>query len=152
MSLLPRADTIPTRSWILGYLPIVPLVAAGIMVWFVGPVTMAFITAGAIYWSAILFFFLAGVRRGLSFFTEGGPQPAQLITMGLLFALGLVIFLMPYAGIAVALAALGFLGVAVIDPHAARRGEVPAFFRILRPPQMGLAALSMTSILLALLF
>lgn len=103
---------IPTRSLVLGYLPMAPLVIAGILVWFVGPLTLAFLVTAAIYWSAILFFFLAGVRRGLSFFTEGGPQPAQLLTMGLLFALGLVIFIMPYAIVAVVLCGLGFAGIA----------------------------------------
>ena len=55
---------IPTRSLVLGYLPMAPLVIAGVVVWFVGPLTLAFVVTAAIYWSAILFFFLAGVRRG----------------------------------------------------------------------------------------
>ena len=143
---------IPTRSLVLGYLPMAPLVIAGVLVWFVGPLTLAFVVTAAIYWSAILFFFLAGVRRGLSFFTEGGPQPAQLLTMGLLFALGLVIFIMPYAVVAVVLCGLGFAGIAVLDPRAARRGEVPDFFAALRPPQMSVAAASMVSLFFALLF
>ena len=148
----PRTDAIPTRSLVLGYLPIAPLVIAAVLVWFVGPLTLAFLITAAIYWSAILFFFLAGVRRGLSFFTEGGPQPAQLLTMGLLFLLGLLVFIMPYALIALLLCALGFGGMAVLDPRAANRGEVPDFFRSLRPLQMSLAAASMISMFLAMMF
>jgi uncharacterized membrane protein len=66
-------------------LPIVPLAIAVIAVWFTGPKLFVVAVEAAILWSAILFFFLAGVRRGLSFFTEGGAQPAQILTMFWLF-------------------------------------------------------------------
>jgi hypothetical protein len=48
-------------------------------------------------------------------------------------------------------AALGFISITMLDPRAAQRGEVLDSFRALRPPQMGLAALAMLSILLSLL-
>ncbi|WP_414707080.1 DUF3429 domain-containing protein [Salinisphaera sp.] len=133
----------------LGYLPIVPLVVAGVGVWFAGPALFALAIEASVLWSAILFFFLAGVRRGLSFFTEGGPQPAQILTMFWLFLVGVVVLISPYITFALAVAALGFASIGVLDPAAARRREVPDFFRALRPPQMGLATLAMISILLS---
>ncbi|WP_423821467.1 DUF3429 domain-containing protein [Salinisphaera sp. SPP-AMP-43] len=142
--------SIPKLSVILGYLPIAPLVIAAIGVWFVQAGGFMLLVEAAILWSAILFFFLAGVRRGLSFFTEGGPHPAQIITMFWLFGLGLVVLLSPYSGVSVAVAAIGFASIALLDPRAAFRGEVPDFFRALRPPQMGLATVSMLSVFLSL--
>lgn len=149
-SFFPRPAIVSTYSLVFGYLPVAPLALAAIMVWFAGPTLFAVLIEGAVLWSAILFFFLAGVRRGLSFFTEGGPQPAQLLTMFWLFAIGLIVLVSPYATFAVAMAAAGFASLVVFDPRAARRGEVPEFFRTVRPPQMGLAALAMISILLSI--
>lgn len=145
-----RHSSVPTRSLVLGYLPIAPLVFAGLVVWFVGPNLFALAIEGAVLWSSILFFFLAGVRRGLSLFTEGGPQPAQILTVFWLFLVGIVVLVSPYSTIALGMAALGFTSILVFDPRAARRGEVPGFFSALRPPQMGLAAAAMMSVLLSL--
>lgn len=149
---VPDLDRLPMHRWVLGCLPIAPLVMAAVLIWLVSPLWQAVIAAGTIYWSAILFFFLAGVRYGLALFTVEGPQPAQWLTTWLLFLLGVVVFVMPYAGLALILSGLGFAGLGVIDPRAARRGEVPVWFRVLRPPQMGLAAASIVAVLLALLF
>lgn len=149
-SLSLRPTSVPTLSLVLGYLPIAPLVFAGLIVWFVAPSLFALTLEASVLWSAILFFFLAGVRRGLSFFTAGGPQPAQILTMIWLFLVGIIVLVSPYATIAAAMAVLGFASIAVFDPRAARRGEVPHFFRALRPPQMTLAAAAMSSVLLSL--
>ena len=109
------------------------------------------VAAGQI-WGAAILLFLAGVTRGLSFFTAGGPRPIQLATMGWLFLLGLAGLMLPPL---YALAALivGYGSVALLDPPAARRGEAPAHFARLRPPQMlvaiaGLVALALRLILL----
>lgn len=148
--LSPRNSPIPVPSLILGYLPIIPLVLAGILVWFAGPALFALTVDAAVLWASILLFFLAGVRRGLSFFTDGGPQPAQILTMFWLFFLGLVVLVSPYSPIAVGAAAVGFASLGVCDARAAGHGQVPGFFRDLRPPQTGLATAAMISVLLSL--
>ena len=80
---------------------------------------------------------VAGVRRGVSFFTAGGPRPAQVATSLWLFLLGLAALMLP-ARLALPVAAAGYLSVALLDPLAAAQGEVPTYFRALRPPQMAL--------------
>lgn len=48
---------------------------------------------------------------------------------------------------ALVLLILGFTGIALLDPIAARRGEAPLFFARLRPLQMPLAILSLAGLL-----
>jgi hypothetical protein len=45
-------------------------------------------------------------------------------------------------GAALVLLTTGYASVAILDPIAARRGEVPAHFARLRPPQMTAAIMS----------
>ncbi|MGN6062211.1 hypothetical protein ACP6NA_13860, partial [Corynebacterium striatum] len=78
---------IPALSILLGFGPaaLLPLLA---IVSFTVPLRDAWVpvTAGQL-WGAAILLFLAGVQRGLSFFTDGGPRPIQLATMGWLFLL-----------------------------------------------------------------
>ena len=126
---------IPPLSLLLGFGPalLLPLLGAAA---FAVPSRRAWmaVAAGQI-WGAAILLFLAGVRRGLSFFTAGGARPIQLATMAGLFLLGLAGLLLPPLPGLLALVA-GYGSVAVLDPSAARRGEVPAHFARLRPPQM----------------
>jgi hypothetical protein len=99
-------------------------------------------------WAAAIVVFLSGVRRGLSFRTEGGPRWTQLAMMLWLFCGGLAALLLPVQPALWLLLAL-YLTLAVLDPLAAPPGEVPLYFRRLRPPQMGLAAACLAALLLA---
>jgi hypothetical protein len=138
---------VPALSLVLGYGAMAPFVAGAAVAWLLGrggPATLA--TDLTVLWGGAILVFLAGVRRGLSFRTEGGPTLAQLAASLGLFALGLTALAAPRAGPALALLLVGYATLAVLDPWAARRGEAPPFFARLRPLQMlvpivGLAAL-----------
>lgn len=138
---------IPRLSLILGYLPIVGLPALALAAWLAPDPWPAVLAALAQGWAGVLLIFLAGVRRGLSFFTEGGPRPAQIVAVLWLFALG-VGALLATPPIAFSLLVVGYGSIAVLDPPAARRGEAPAFFARLRPPQMAVALVGLVALLL----
>ena len=133
-----RTDRIPPLDLVLGYGPalLLPLLA---LFAFLLPLERARLpVALGQLWGAAILVFLAGVRRGLSFFTEGGPRAIQIVTMFWLFGLGLAGLAFPPT-IAFPALAIGYGSVALLDPPAARRDEVPAYFARLRPPQMGIA-------------
>lgn len=128
---------VPWLGLTLGYLAMVPLVVAAAVAVGVRDGSRAEQLAGAwgVLWAGALLTFLAGVRRGVSFRTEGGPRRAQLVTMLWIFALGVAtLALGPPLGLLTALA--GFLTLWLVDPRAARRAEVPAYFARLRPLQL----------------
>jgi hypothetical protein len=90
-------------------------------------------------WGTAILLFLSGVRRGLSFRTEGGPTWRQMITMSALFALGLAALVAIWLGSTTwALVGLhvGYSAIFVLDPIAAEAGEAPLYFRTLRRLQM----------------
>lgn len=143
-------DRPPLLSLLFGYGPALLLLLIGASAWLVGDVTALHLLALGQLWAAAILIFLAGVRRGLSFFTAGGPRPAQVATSVALFVLGLGGLLAP-PRLALAIIAAGYVAVAVLDPVAARQGEAPRHFARLRPPQMalflvGLALLSVRSV------
>lgn len=128
-------------SLIFGYGAMVPFVAGAVSVLLLEGFRPALAARLTVLWGCAILFFLAGVRRGLSFRTPGGPTVAQLATMLWLFLLGagaLVIeALLPlWSRTAVTLLITGYVSLLVLDPIAARRGEVPPFFARLRPVQM----------------
>jgi len=86
-------------------------------------------------WAAAILIFLAGVVRGLSFFTEGGPRASQLVVMMARFGCGIAALAVPLRW-AFPLLFLGYLTSLLYDPHAARNGEAPRYFAQLRVPQM----------------
>jgi hypothetical protein len=142
----PRTDTpaeTPLLSLVLGYGPALLLPVLGVLAWLGVPWALA---AGRI-WGAAILLFLAGVARGLSFFTEGGPRPLQLAAMSLRFGIGLVALAVWLPG-AFALLILGYASVPLTDAHAARHGQAPRYFAVLRPPQMGIALLGLAILLL----
>jgi hypothetical protein len=113
--------------------------------WAAGPETSALALEGARLLGAALMLFFAGVRRGLSFRTEGGPRAAQIAMTLWLFALGLATLPAP-PQLACAWLAVGFASLLVLDPLAARRGEVPLYFARLRPPQMAVPLVSLIAL------
>jgi hypothetical protein len=90
----------------------------------------------AVMWSACLLAFFAGVRRGLTFSEVGGARRTELVSMLVLFGLGVTSMLFCNA----AVAALGLVCVGAFDALAARRGEAPRYFTAFRPIQMALGA------------
>jgi len=135
----------PLLSLVLGYGPALLQLLIGVGIWLLPlPSGLLLIAVGQI-WAASILLFLAGVRRGLSFFTEGGPRPAQIATMMWLFLAGLAGLLLPPA-LALLAAAIGYLSIAILDPLAAKRGEVPAHFATLRPPQMAIFVIGIASL------
>lgn len=143
--------TTPALSLLLGYGAMVPFVLAALAVWFLaGPPHDLTLDLTRLWGSAILLF-LSGVRRGLSFRTEGGPTTRQIAMTFWLFGLGLLVLLLPIDLVGVSLLLIGYLSLAILDPRAARRGEVPLYFARLRPAQMAVPAISLALILLNLL-
>ena len=107
------------------------------------------ILLGTLYAGAILAF-LAGVRRGLSFRTEGGPAPAQLATMASVWLaafLALACIVHGRAISALVILALSYAVLMILDPIAARAGQAPMFFARLRQPQLFIAVASIVVLL-----
>lgn len=133
---------VPLDGAIFGWGAMLPFPALALAAWTAEPTLAALARGAAILWGAAILCFLAGVRRGLSFRTPGGPRAAQLVTMLWLFLAGLAALVLPAGGALVLLTA-GYASLAVLDPIAARRDEAPLYFTRLRPWQMALAAVSL---------
>lgn len=137
---------IPLLSLVLGFGPALVGLALAAGAWLASAPADRWLLAGGTVWAFAILFFLSGVRRGLSFFTPDGPRPVQVATSLWLFALALAGVVLP-TPLALAALALGFLSVGLLDPLAARRGEVPAHFARLRPPQMAIFVLAVLALL-----
>ncbi len=127
---------IPPLSLLFGYGAMFPLVGAAGAIWLLPLRWDGWLVQAALIWAAAILAFLAGVRRGLSFRTAGGPTDAQLLTMLWLFLLAVASLLVPWAAARVLLLVIGYASIALLDPEAAQHGEVPDFFARLRPSQM----------------
>ncbi len=144
----PRA--VPWLSIVFGYGPMLPFVAGAAAAWWLRDDLGDALLYLTILWGCAILLFLSGVRRGVSFRTEGGPTLAQMATMIGLFGLGFVALVLAALGLSAAALLLligGFTAVAILDPIAARRGEAPLFFARLRPFQMPIAILSLIAML-----
>lgn len=143
----PRTDTperIPLLSLVFGYGPVLAiLLAGGLAIVGYGPA----VWLGQL-WAAAILIFLAGVVRGLSFFTAGGPRLGQVLMMLWRFLCGLVALAAPPT-LAFLILAAGYLSVPIYDVTAARQGSAPRYFARLRPPQMAIAVLGLVLLFLA---
>jgi hypothetical protein len=141
---------VPWLAALFGFGPMLPLVAGAAFAWLRRDDLGGAVQFLTIHWACAILLFLSGVRRGLSFRTEGGETLAQVATMLGLFGLGFLALLAVALGQtvpALVLLILGFTGIALLDPVAARRGEAPLFFARLRPLQMPLAILGLAGLL-----
>jgi hypothetical protein len=141
---------VPWLSIALGFGPMLPFVAGAAASWTLGGEPGQAAVTLTLLWACAILLFFSGVRRGVSFRTEGGATVAQIATMLALFVLGFCALLavaLGRTGLATALLIAGYGTVAVLDPVAARRGEAPLFFARLRPVQMPLAIASLAAIL-----
>ncbi|GJE57306.1 DUF3429 domain-containing protein [Methylobacterium thuringiense] len=142
---------IPWLSIVFGFGPMMPFVGGAALAWWLrGDAGNAVLIATAL-WSCAILLFLSGVRRGVSFRTEGGATLAQMMTMLGYFGTGLVALGATYLGwmttaLSVLLAA--YITMPVLDAIAARRGEAPLFFARLRPVQIPLAIASLAAMLI----
>ena len=139
---------VPWLSLVLGYGPMLPIVAGAAAVWLV-PGDLADVALRlTLIWSGTILAFLSGVRRGLAFRAPHPETLPQLATMLWLFLLALAVFLtMPHA-IATGLLVIGYASLGLFDWLAARREEAPPYFAKLRPPQMAVAVVALAAVLL----
>ena len=141
---------VPLLSVVLGYGPMVPLVVGAAGAWVLAGTLRNEVVLLTARWATTILAFLSGVRRGLSFRTEGGPRLTQIVTMLGLFTLAFVAFILIAHGFTVAAVAcvlVGYASIIVLNPIAARHGEAPLFFERLRPPQMTIAVFSLAVLL-----
>lgn len=142
---------IPWLDLVFGFGPMLPIaVGAGAAWWLQGQPLNYMVALFTLLYAASILLFLAGVHRGVSFRTESGPTLSQLATMLILYGLGLASLLATVVGKAVpalGMLILGFSAVMVLDPIAARAGEVPLAHARLRPLQMPIAVVSLAVLL-----
>lgn len=132
---------IPALSLVFGYGPVLVLPLAALAAWAGAPLALLI---GQL-WGAAILVFLAGVARGLSFFTPGGTHISQMLTMILRFTLGFVALIAgPLTGFALLI--LGYASIALTDPWLARWGGAPEHFARLRPPQMAVALIGLIAL------
>lgn len=136
---------VPTGSLIFGYGPMLPLAAAGIGAW-VLPHPWPFLAIQyAVVWAALILAFIGGVRRGFGFARADASTAREIAAAVAYFSIAGLALVVPYATISLALLAAGYAFAALLDRRAAKRGDAPAHFARLRPPQLligcaGLAA------------
>lgn len=151
-----EARLVPLDSVIFGWIAMVPfgIGALGAVVLPSASMVLAQLT---VLWGAAILMFLAGVRRGVSFRTPGGPTPRQIAVMFshfvigglamLIVAAGLDVFGVPPVALASGLLLLGFASLAVLDPIGAEAGTMPLHFRRLRPVQMAVPVIAFAALL-----
>jgi hypothetical protein len=141
---------VPWLSVVFGFGPMLPFMLGAIAAWHMRGSERDVMIRLTILWGAVILTFLAGVRRGLSFRTPGGPRLVQILTMLLLFCLGTAALLaewLDFIPAALILETAGFAALIVLDPIAARHEEVPLFFYRLRPAQLPFAVISLGSLI-----
>ena len=126
----------PTLSLVLGYGATVPFLLGALAAWALAGEATDLAVDVVIIWGGAILTFLAGVRRGLSFRTEGGPTAPQLGVTVWLFGLGFAALVAPWPLVSLVMLLAGYGSLPLLDHLAARRGEVPPFFAHLRPWQM----------------
>lgn len=131
-------EPVPPLSLLFAGGPVLLILALGIAGWVLPPAPARFAVAAGWLWGTAILLFLAGVTRGLSFFSPGGPHRAQIVMMLWIFLLGFGALATP-TWIGFALLILGYGSIAAYDPAAARAGLAPGYFARLRVPQMGVA-------------
>lgn len=149
-----RADDprIPANSAVLGYGPMLPLVAAALGAWFGTGVLPEIALRLAVIWAALILSFIAGVRRGFGFGVDRASTASEIAHSVAYFALVGLALIAPYPDQALGLLILGYLLAAWLDRRAALAGNAPRHFARLRPPQLGLGAASLIAIWTWLIF
>ena len=113
---------VPWLSVVFGYGPMLPFAAGAAAAWWLGGVWGELALSLTTLWGCAILLFLLGFCA-LVLTTGGATGPALILLI------------------------VGFAGIAVLDPIAARRGEAPLFFARLRPLQIPIAILSLCALL-----
>ena len=130
----------PRDGLVLGYGPMLPLVAAGAGAWLLPPPWPYAAVQLAIVWAALLLAFIGGVRRGFGFARASASRIAEIAAAAAYLLIALLALLVTEATLSLAVLIAGYLLAALLDWRAARRGNAPAWFARLRPPQLLLGA------------
>lgn len=141
---------VPTLSVVFGYGPMIPFAGGALLAWVLPEPWRAVFFDLTVFWGVGICTFLAGVRRGVSFRTMGGPTKSQIGTMLWLFCAGMIALLLWATGwfrSALLLLAAAYASIGVLDPIAAHHGEAPLFFAKLRPTQMVIPVVSLLALL-----
>lgn len=137
---------IPFASHVFGFGPMLPLVAAAIGAWTMSERWGLLAIHLAIIWGALILSFVGGVRRGFGFGRDGASTKAEIATATAYLVLAGLALVVPYWTTALSLLVVGYVLAALLDARAARRGDAPAHFARLRPPQFLLAAASLAAL------
>lgn len=121
-----------------------PLVAAAIGTWTLPHDWPIVAIRMAVIWGALVLAFVGGVRRGFGFGVPTASTVVEIVTAAIYLGLAGLAMIVPAAGMALALLMIGYVLVALLDRRAAVRGDAPAHFALIRPPQMliGVASLA----------
>lgn len=140
-----RADNprVSVNSAVLGYGPMLPLVAAAVAVWLATGLLAEIALRLAIIWAALVLTFIGGVRRGFGFGLDRASTPAEIASSTTYSTTAGLALVAPYPDLALALLAFGFLLAGWLDRRAAMAGNAPRHFARLRPPQMLIGALAL---------
>lgn len=131
---------VPADGVLLGYGPMVPLVAAALGAWVLPPPWPFWAVQLGIIWGALVLAFIAGVRRGFGFGYPRASKPVEIATSIAYFTLaGLALVIGRPSGALLPLI-VGYVLAALLDRRAALAGNAPAYFATLRPRQLLIGA------------
>ena len=128
--------TIPADGLLLGYGPMLPLVAAGCGTWLLPHPWPALAIRLALIWGALILAFIGGVRRGFGFARDTASKPQEIAVAVIYVAVAGLALVIPAPAIALPLLAAGYALAALMDRRAASRGDAPRYFAKLRVPQL----------------
>ncbi|SEK53660.1 Protein of unknown function [Sphingomonas palmae] len=134
------SNGIPLDGKILGFGPMLPLVAAGIGAWTLPIDWKLTALTCAIVWGALILAFVAGVRRGYGFGNPNASKPTEIAAALSYFSIAGLSLIVQNVSTALAILTAGYAFVALLDRRAGRRGNAPAYFAKLRGPQFLLGA------------
>ena len=128
--------TIPADALILGYGPMLPLVAAGCGAWLLPHPWPELAIRLALIWGALILAFIGGVRRGFGFAHESASKPREIAAATVYVAVALAALAIPRADLGLPVLAAGYALAALLDRRAAVGGDAPRYFARLRVPQL----------------
>ncbi len=131
---------VPADGLILGYGPMLPLVAAGAGAWLMPQPWPFWAVQLGIIWGALILAFLAGVRRGFGFGYPGASKPVEIATCIAYFTLAGLGLVIGRPSAALLPLIIGYVLAALLDRRAAMAGNAPAYFATLRPRQLLIGA------------
>lgn len=145
MSVSPDDPRVPFSSVVLGFGPMLPLVAAGIGAWLL-PGLWPFLTIQlAIAWAALILAFIGGVRRGFGFGNPRASTPSEMVASIAYFVFAGLGLVLPTPSTGLSILIVGYAVAALLDRRAALGGDAPLHFARLRPPQLLLGAVGLAA-------